>query len=315
MEELSIVFLEREDSPEWFYLDFLPAVGQTAIVPRLLLGIAEDPLQRCLAFLTADVFTGDLEKDFLRDIEKPWGFGGVLEPYSPSHWIEGQDIKAVEGFKEFSIAIPQIEKDIGECQVCGGKKKDRYDLECLHCGGTGRETEMEWRQIDRVAATLSILSEVILDKPDKKLLVDLDTKRKQLLSVCLGFGGGTSRYIGAVLARPFGDYLRSISRQKLPEVQAAIKAAYLQMFPSWKRFNDHSYLARVDANGQLLMDVPGNACSLYVDGFDDCLSKASGSITLHCHNVDGAHQQISLLCGLAALTGMARKKLYHESPP
>ncbi len=299
--ELDRVLLEYTDWPEWFYLDFLPATG-TAVPPHLLLGIAENAMDPLLAYLVSDRFRGDLEEEFLLDTDKPWGYGGVLEPHA-----EGS------GFKEFVIAIPQMEKDAGVCNLCRGKKKDRYGDECTHCFGTGRDIVLDWDHVDRIAATLSILSEVILDKPDKKLIDHIDTKRKQLLSVCLGFGGKTSPRIGAMLATPFGDYLRSISQQELPEVEVAIESSYLRMLPSNARFGESGFfMPAVHSNGQLIIDAKG--ASLYVDGFDDSLKKESGPMELDCKNVDGTHQQITLLCGLAALSGMARKQLYPEPP-
>jgi len=113
MGQLQFVFLEFEDWPEWFTLDFLPATETVA--PRLLLGIAEGPLRRFVADLLPkyrlfDVYQKRLEEchiqaDFSFDVDKPWGFGGVLEPYRQSGRI-------AEGFLEYAISIPQIEKDV-----------------------------------------------------------------------------------------------------------------------------------------------------------------------------------------------------------
>jgi hypothetical protein len=305
VEELDHVSLEHTDWLEWFYIDFLPAVGKE-VPPRLLIGIAEGSLHRLLAFLVADRLKGDIGEDFLTDIEKPWGYGGVLEPYAKKN-----------DFEEFAVAIPQVEKDVGRCTSCLGKKKDGYDDSCIHCNGTGRETKLDWKQIDLVAATLSVLSEMLLDNPDKKLLVGINTKRKQLLSVCFSFGKERHQVrIGATLAAPFGDYLRAHSWREFAEVKEATKAAYVQMFPGRdKQFGDSSFQAAVHDYGQPIINVPGDACGLYVDGFDDCLREPSGPMNLTDHNVDGAHQQITLLCGLAALCNMARRELYRDLLP
>lgn len=309
MEKLSYVFLEHEDWPEWFSLDFLPPTETT--VPRLLLGIAEGPLRRFVTdiipkYRPFEVYKKILEDhhvqaEFSFDVDKPWGFGGVMEPYRQSGRVG-------EGFLEYAISIPQIEKDVGKCEECGDCGKDEENNWCLYCSGTGRKTVMEWDAADRIAATLCVLG-LLLDKPDKNWLAGIETKRKQLLSIQLSWEPGCS-YIGAMLAKPFGDCLRLISGRELPMVKEATKSTYLRMFPKYDRFGDYNYRASVRDNGQLIIDVPGDACGLYVDGMSRSLKESSGPMGLDCHNVDGAHQQLALLAGLAALCGMVRKKLY-----
>lgn len=307
MYEYSHVFLEHEDWPEWFTLDFQPGLGRND-PPRLLLGIARELLLRLPThlrnFLPADHKEAfekrGLDAEFLFDVDKPWGVGGVLVPHRRTSRDDGQKIV------EYSITIPRIEVIAGDCENCGGSGKDTY-FNCMRCDGTGKEIVMEWGAVNRIAATLSILG-LMLDKPDKELLVGVHTKKKQLLSVTTFFGEGQAN-ITAVLSRSFGDYLRKLSEQDLPEVKAAIKSAYLHMFPRYKRFGDFHFRANVRRNGQLIIDVPGDACGLYVDGFSRSLQETSGPMELDCHNVDGFHQQLALLSGLAALAGMARKSL------
>lgn len=311
MYEYSSVFLEHEDWPEWFTLDFYRGFGRND-PPRLLLGIAKEPLHRFVSELTKAPLLDDLKQglrdcgaaaDFLLDIEKPWGFGGVLEPF-----VRAYERGAHRHFAEYFVAIPRIERDVGECEDCGGTRRNENDYDCIRCMGTGRGTALEWTVVDRIAATLHILG-VILDKPDKKMLAGIDTKRKQLLSVTTAFNRSNA-YIGAVLSRPLGDHMRSLSEQELPGVKAATMSAYLHMFPRRHRYSDFSFRAGVHSNGQLIIDIPGDACGLYVDGFSSCLHETSGPMELDCHNVDGHHQQLTLLCGLAALIGMARRDLY-----
>ena len=313
MHEFKLVFLEHEDWPEWFTLGFYQGSGRK-YPPRLILGIAKEPLHRLVAQLPKyhliDVCKKGLqecgiEANFLLNIDRPWGFGGVLEPY---RWASRDD---GHQFVEYSILIPQVEKDAGKCKNCDGEGRDTDDWECIRCLGTGRERAIELGVLNRITATLQVLM-VVLDKPDKELLVGINTKRKQLLSLATSFNRGNA-YISAVLARPFGDYVRTLSEQELPEVKAAIKRVYLWMFPQYKRFGDFHYRAYVAQNGQLIIDVPGDACGLYVDGLSDSLHEISGPIERKCHNVDGYHQQLALLSGLAAFTGTARKNLYPKT--
>ncbi|MBI2025681.1 hypothetical protein HYT04_02765 [Candidatus Kaiserbacteria bacterium] len=243
----------------------------------------------------------DVEGDFLLDIDKPWGFGGVLEPYRRASRDDGHTLI------EYAITIPRIEKDVGVCKDCNGTR-EVDGMECLHCMRTGRETSHEWDVIDRIGATLHVLG-IILDKPGKEMLIGIDTKRKQLLSLRTYLGRGNA-FIGATLSRSFGDYIRKLSEQHLPEVKAATKSAYQHMFPRRRQFGDYDFRADVHRNGQLIIDVPGDACGLYVDGMSKSLHEVSGPVELDCHNVDGHHQQLTLLCGLATLTSMARMDLY-----
>lgn len=310
MHEYSAVFLEHEEWPEWFTLDFYKGFGRND-PPCLILGIAKEPLYRLVAqlpkYALLDALKKSLEEDdvradFLSNVDKPWGFGGVLEPF-----VRQYKSVSHRHLAEYFITIPRIEIDVDVCEDCNGER-EIDGMKCLHCMGTGRKTEKEWGVIDRIAATLHVLG-VVLDKPDKKLLAEIDTERKQLLSVMTFFGRGNA-YISAVLSRSFGDYVRLLSGQELPEVKDAVKSVYLHMFPRRRRYGDFDFHANVHANGQLIINVPGSACSLYVDGFSDSLHEVSGPIKLNCHNVDEHHQQLSLLCGLAALTGSARRSLY-----
>lgn len=315
MQEFDFVHLERDDFPEWFTLDLVQGIDPTVLplplppVPLLILGIAEGVLPNLIDLLSKYSWLDgcqkrlgeyDITTSFLLDVDKPWGFRGVLNPYQRLDHA---------GIIKYAIPIPQIEKDVGECENCGGTAEDD-GWDCIHCNKTGRETAHDWDTLDCIAATLCVLGK-ILDMPDKKWLASVSTARRQLLTVRTNFERGRA-FIGATLSRTFGDYVRSLSNHGLPEVEAAIKSVYLHMFPSYRRFDDFHYRASVHRNGQLILSVPGDACDLAVDGFSNSLKEASGPLKLGCHNVDGHHQQLALLSGLAALSGMARKSLYPD---
>lgn len=307
--EYSSVFLECEEWPEWFTLDLITGRDPSALpldlqVPLLLLGIAEEPLLRFAKDLPDSPVLKDgqerlkecgVNANFFLNIKEPWGFGGVLHPYHRPGY---------GGITEYAIPIPRIEKDGGECEACEGTATIE-GMNCLHCMGTGRGTVLERDSAACILGTLWIL-EAILNRPSKELLVGINTEWRQLLSLRTSFD--KERYfIGATLSGSFGDYLRTLSNQNLPKVKEAMKRVYLQMFPGYAKFDDFFYKAVVHQNGQLILDVPGNACGLYVDGRSLSLYEASGPMELDCHNVDGYHQQLALLSGLAALCGMARK--------
>lgn len=317
MQEFDFVHLEQGDAPEWFTLDLIQDVNPSILplplppIPLLVIGIAEGVLPKLVDLLPKYSWLDgceerlkeyDIMTNFLLETDKPWGFRGVLNPYQRSGYA---------GICEYTIPIPQIEKDAGECENCDGTTKTDDDWDCIHCSGTGRETVHDWDPLECIAATLCVLGG-ILDMPAKEWLAGIDTARKQLLTVRTNFERGRA-FIGATLSTTFGDYVRSLSNQELPEVKAAIKSVYLHMFPSYRRFDDFHYQASVYRNGQLIISVPGDACDLAVDGFSHSLKEASGPLKLGCHNVDGHHQQLALLCGLAALSGMARRSLYPDA--
>lgn len=317
MPELEFVHLGRKDWPEWFTLDLIQGVDPTVLplslppVPLLVVGIAEGMLPKLIDILPKHSWLDGCQKrlgeydimaNFLLDIEKPWGFRGVLNPYQRPGYT---------GIREYAIPIPQIEKDAGECENCEGAGETDDGWDCIHCNKTGRETAHDWDALDCISATLCVLGG-ILEMPAKEWLTGVDTTRKQLLTVQTNFERGRA-FIGATLSTTFGDYLRLISNRELPRVEATIRDVYVHMFPSYRRFDDSDYRAFVRRNGQLIIDVPGNACGLYVAGDSMSLHEASGPMKLSCHNVDGHHQQLALLSGLAALSGMARKGLYPDT--
>ncbi|MSU74824.1 hypothetical protein EXS57_03565, partial [Candidatus Kaiserbacteria bacterium] len=237
MQESEFVHLGREDIPEWFTLDLVQGVDPTVLplplppVPLLIIGIAEGVLHHLIDALPK--YSGinqckerleeyGISTNFLFDVNKPWGFRGVLNPHQrPRH----------TGIIEYAIPVPQIEKDDGPCDACDGDGYD-WDLQwdCLHCMKTGRKTVMDSGTLDCISATLHVLG-AILEMPYKKWTAGIDTQRKQLLTVQTNFESGRA-FISATLSRTFGDYVRSLSNSKLPEVQAAIRSVYLQMFPS-----------------------------------------------------------------------------------
>lgn len=305
------VHLKRENWAEWFTLDFVQGPDPTTLplsvppIPLLVLSIAEEPLRRfldnlsktgALAHYRKHLLEYEISSDFRLDPGQPLGYRGVLTPRQSS----------CAGMLEYVIPIPQVEHDAGPCESCAGTGKTEEGFNCIHCFETGRETSHDWTLVDCISATLWVL-QPLLDSPGKDLLAGTPSGRQQLLSLQTCFQRGYAG-IAAVLSQPFGDYLRRLSNQELPLAKAAIKESYWRMFPGYKRFSEFSFKARVHENGQLLLDTSGNACGLYVDGMSRSLREDSGPMELSCHNVDSHAQQLSLLCGLAAVCGMARQR-------
>jgi len=305
--ELEFACLQLEDYPECFTLDFDPGIPENS--PRILLGVAKNLLDWIINILektpvfeqyTKMLGPQGVSSKFLCDTKVPWGFGEVIIPTKS----EGE-------FMEFSMNIPPVEENAGPCTDCDGSGENKtYGVECIRCMGGGIEWDLDWQRVTCLSATFSLLS-TFLHNPHKDILPRL-SKNRQLLSVQTYYSKESS-FIGAVLSSSFGSFLRHRSNTDLPYVREATKLAYLKMFPSYARFDERSgYEAYIRDNGQLIINVPGDACGLFVDGFSDSLHENAGPMELSCHNVDSPVQQIALLAGLAALSGKARKILYGD---
>lgn len=309
MTELTMVSLEVEPHwPEWFSLDYSPSDDHTS-TPFLLIGfnrfalgnfIANPPPMRYINILREELVKCEADAVFSSDPGKVWGFGEVIKPYQ-------QAVTPGDSLTWYHVPIPQVEKETGKkCKACKGKVRDvETGMDCLFCDRSGKETIMDWKGVHHVCATLSFLS-LLFSHPQKTWVENIHTRRYQLLSLEVFFREGCAP-LRAVLSEDFGNFLRSRSQTILPHVKEALKTAYLQMVPSYARFDDFHFKAHIYDGGQLILDVPGSACGLYVDGFDESLRSCTGPMKLSDHNVDSGIQQLSLVCGLASLTGIVRK--------
>ena len=103
MQEFDFVHLGDEDVPEWFTLDLIQGVDPTVLplsfppVPLLIVGIAERTLLQLVDILPKYSWLDGCQKrlgeydimaNFLLDIDKPWGFRGVLNPYQRPAMLE-----------------------------------------------------------------------------------------------------------------------------------------------------------------------------------------------------------------------------------
>lgn len=311
--ELNSYFLVQEDAPEYYTLRF----DQTT--PAIIIGFHE---------ILYDFFVSEHQKwSLLKDLEKElkshgykdvsfadgssqrMGFGGTL-----STALQGQlfdDTKSEKAFKEFVIPIPVLEKEAGKCDSCGGSGEDPdFSNGCLRCDGSGKKVEIEWGELDLICATLCLFSQTMLYYPAKSLLAPLQGltgHSRQLLVFQTNFSRDGRTFIGATLSPKLTAWLRTKKARDLEAVRQATCRTYFQLFPGYRRFGDHSFHLRLYDNGRLSFDVPGSATGLLVDGFDHIYE--GGGLTLTDHNVDTHAQQISLLAGLAALYGLARKEL------
>lgn len=311
-EPLEIVSVGHENSREWYKLGFLPAIKNDG-VPGILLGMSETSIMSLLEkfpnfFYEDSVKTlkyNGVEAEFLTDLNKPWGFGGVLRPYQ-----NPDATKQSRLFREYVIDIPETERETDTCKNCDGIGEDDSGFNCFCCGGDGKGRSISWTGLQLVAATLYTLSP-ILDSPYKEWVNGVASKKNQLLSITNNYEEGRT-FISADLSIEFSNYLRSRSMTNLTAVVEATKETFLRMFPSYKKFGDYHFVAEIREKGQLIIGVPGDACGIYVDGMSGALSDPTKSFELDCHHIDNIHQQITCLAGLACLAGIARRDLHYE---
>ncbi len=96
----------------------------------------------------------------------------------------------------------------------------------------------------------------------------------------------------------------------LGEAQVAMKQAYAHVaHPNARQFA-HECRARIHKSGRFILECPGNACDLAIYPDSDHFHLMPDSVTnFSCHNLDSAAQQLTLLCGLAALCDAASMDL------
>ncbi|MBU2330404.1 hypothetical protein KKG57_02975, partial [Patescibacteria group bacterium] len=88
-------------------------------------------------------------------------------------------------------------------------------------------------------------------------------------------------------------------------LEKALCSAYGGLDPlNAKLMNDLCY-ASVTNGGRFLLQCPGNACDVAIYPEQDYGLERDERTPFGCHNLDGARQQITLLCGLAVLSELA----------
>lgn len=302
---MELAFIESgRRFPEWMYLDFI--FGNENRPPHILLGVAKPvvdavfPLNESSQEIVRQreelVNLGHLDVLLGTEIDKPWGFGGCIIPKVGD---------SPPGFKEFTFEIPLVEYEKAEsCDSCGGtgKREEDEDMECLRCDGVGKETQMDWGSVDRLAATLSILG--ALEHPKVEWLQEIkqvESARSQLFSFDF-FHGAEARLFSCAFSGSFARHLRGRLFAELPHVKAATMQAYQTMFPRSKKFGDMSYGAKLHSPGQLIIEVPGDG-SLFLPGEDVA---SQGAMRLVSTLSSPAHQ-LALLAGLAVFLGATRR--------
>lgn len=234
---------------------------------------------------------------FLGDFNSDIGFGGILKR------------KCDKGeFIEFSIQLPTLKNETGDCGFCSGSCKDSLfsNGKCIHCGGSGKEYVIDWKGAFAVSATFNVVFSYL------SLFGYEDEETKCLLSqlMTINVTTRTGIYGGAISGTFSIDLVNWMSlfspRYTIEEMVSAMRVAYGRIFAE-KPDEFQRFRASVDnENGWLNVDCPGNACGL--NPSSGRMGKGYG-YNFSPHNTDSPLQQLTLLAGLAALHDKARREM------
>jgi hypothetical protein len=225
-----------------------------------------------------------------------FGFGLLLEP------IEKTDDQTT-----FRLNLPVVHKlsseDCAECSGSGYNKVLR--MECLKCFGSGKSSIIEWCEVYALLTSVAMLFERLEHCFDKKRKIQTD--EKQLLSLIQRVDYGThGSSIGGKFSPYFINFLKSFGENyRWQHVSDLVFSTYEHMWIPENPRKDKSFGrmrtgAYQSLPGNLMIDVPGDACGIHPSPHVEKICDDQG-IKFTCHNVDNPMQALSILTGLAAM--------------
>lgn len=285
--------LSYENLPEWYRLEYRE--GHIDIIIHCS---ATHLLSSCLQ--KAQRFEWEFIDGWPR-----WGVGGCL-----------QKEDGVDKSVRLSIPIPVVKKLKKEaCTHCNGtgKDEDAYRGECMWCFGKGRDHYYDYRVLEQISKTLTVLSECLHTYAFGK--EKTDSSRKQILTFSTGFRQGFYPLCG-IYSPHFADWIRSTGEFSPGERMDDVAKA---MLSTWKKMNgfkkngsiyphtESEFWVSAYDSGWLNITCPGDACGLhpastYVDNH--------GGYEFSCHNMDTPIQQLTLLAALAKLDMKCREETH-----
>ncbi len=246
----------------------------------------------------AEFNLGNFQDDFQKEI----GFGGLFKRRGEKN-----------GFAEFSIAVPKIEKKTGKekCFVCKGSGK--YDFvckgsgkyenaggKCSMCEGTGKEKIHIWSSVLATSLNFSVLFWIL----ECEIEGIFSTNLPQLFEIKVGMLKDGCTLTGKISA-PLAKWLAGFKEDEfLPEVAQAMKETYKHIGPA-RQLNARDFKANISRMGGFILGCPGFDCALTSIGYyNDGRGYEFG-----CHDLNNVVQLIALLSGLAALHDKARREM------
>lgn len=251
-----------------------------------------------------------------------FGFGGVFSRQG-----------CEDSFAVFKIAIPQIKKHMEKncpicrgdgkglfgnclrcegkgrvpkiCEMCNGTGRDDGDRACLNCTGLGIEFYYDWASAYQVTASFSVFFDLAFLSSGKDKAVYSYLLQLILINTAVD---RESNSLDGTYSIPLARWLASFSpKTKIVGMEEAMMSVYKKIFGEISSHDKFEICAEVShEKGWLNVSCPGDRCDLYP-------AHSSGPVLgkgyqFSCHNVDTPAQQLTLLSGLAALCGEARKR-------
>jgi hypothetical protein len=287
--------LARNSIPCWYELSWI------ANPPTLVVRIHEE-FMKTLKDVPA---TAPIVKTFTKD----FGFKSFQGKFGKDFGFEEKLLYKgkKDEFSEYHVIVPQVHFiTYDPCRHCKGSGKQDEPFEdepCWSCDGDGKMRDYRWHTAQAVSATLTLLF-MLLDAGAKTC-----SELPQLMTVTTicahGQHGGS---LGGTYSRELVQWLSTFKEsQHIPEMEQAMRTTRKHMLGLKYYEEPFHFRATVDyENGWLNVSIPGDACGL--NPSDGHIETGRG-YNFSCHNTDEPAQQLTLLCGLAALHDLARKKM------
>lgn len=191
------------------------------------------------------------------------------------------------------------------CQDCEGTGKRQpeefFDDVCISCSGEKTARYLDHIQIEETCFSLSMLFKALSFSCGDTAVPTSSKQLFTLTSLTKYEKGGHA--VGGYASPEFVRFLESFSVSydnliRFPSVVEVMKKVKTRMRS--KERNER--FACYTRGGQITLDCPGNACYLATEGGRKVGNGRGAEIT--CHNLDGATQQLMLLCGLAEVMSL-----------
>ena len=205
----------------------------------------------------------------------------------------------------YRMNLPIIRKKTKKnCLSCNGKSKSNGHR-CFRCDGTGKEDSIDNFPAYALSASVGMFSNLL------ELTDDFDVHEKnwpkQILTLNMiteicAHGGS----LGGSFSPSFINFLKMFQEDReFPQAAQAMTLAYQHMWCAPDPAKERRYeISRIRAyqnlRGNLLLDVPGDACGVHPSPHVGEIDEGYG-VDWTCHNVDTPLQQLTLLTGLAAM--------------
>ncbi|MEI6420166.1 MAG: hypothetical protein WCO30_00905 [bacterium] len=294
--------LHYEDIPRWYTLTIDNETGFPCIK------IADDVLAKLPGPHRPEVIVC-FSKDLAINLEDfPFYEGPTAETFG-----FGQSLKKIgrtDGQTTFRLELPIIRQLTDNvCPQCRGKRLGKHERHHCYCNGSGKESKVDWEKAFALSASVTLLASALwlAQETERTQLSD----KKQLLTLNLiverGTHGGS---LGGDFSPSFINFLKTFDeKHHFESVRIAMTRAYQHM---WRpnnpkqdsRYERHQFSAWQSLPGNLILDVPGDACGIHPSPDVRKIAENDGC-EWTCHNVDSPLQQLTLITGLAAMCDLA----------